>query len=131
MIILLNLTETWFLYIGIVLATILIIGAILYFTCGLRSKRDNKKVSEHVIVDEVFMSTLLSGLGSLSNIEGVSIDNGRIKFRIKDLDIINAEQLKEISTSGVFITGLNVKLLFKYDSNTILDELVKRGVSKC
>ena len=131
MLILLNVTETWFLYIGIVLATILIIGAILYFTCGLRSKRDNKKVSEHVNVDESFMSVLLEGLGSLSNIESVSIDNGRIKFKIKDLDNINAEQLKEISTSGVFITGSNVKLLFKYDSSTILEELIKRGVSKC
>ena len=131
MLVLLNVTETWFLYIGIVLATILIIGTILYFTCGLRSKRDNKKVSEHVNVDEVFMTTLLEGLGSLTNIECVSIDNGRIKFKINDLDSINAEQLKEISTSGVFITGSNVKLLFKYDSNTILEELIKRGVSKC
>ena len=131
MLVLINVTETWFLYIGIVLATILIIGAILYFTCGLRSKRDNKKVSEHVNVDEAFMSVLLEGLGSLTNIESVSIDNGRIKFIIKDLDNINAEQLKEISTSGVFITGSNVKLLFKYDSNTILEELIKRGVSKC
>ena len=131
MLVLLNVTETWFLYIGIVLATILIIGAILYFTCGLRSKRENKKVSERVNVDEAFMATLLEGLGSLANIESVSIDNGRIKFRIKDLDNINAEQLKEISTSGVFITGSNVKLLFKYDSNTILEELIKRGVSKC
>ena len=131
MLVLLNVTETWFLYIGIVLATILIIGAILYFTCGLRSKRENKKVSERVNVDEAVMATLLEGLGSLANIESVSIDNGRIKFRIKDLDNINAEQLKEISTSGVFITGSNVKLLFKYDSNTILEELIKRGVSKC
>ena len=129
--VLLTIAETWFLYIGIVLATILIIGIILYFTCGLRSKRDNKKIGEHVNVDEDFMKTLIDGLGSLSNIECVSIDNGRIKFKINDLDIINTALLKEISTSGVFITGSNVKLLFKYDSKTILDELIKRGVSKC
>ena len=131
MLVLLNVTETWFLYIGIVLATILLIGIILYFTCGLRSKRDNKKSIERVNVDESFIMLLLEGLGNISNIENVSIDNGRIKFRIRDLDIINAEQLKELSTSGVFITGSNVKLLFKYDSNTILEELVKRGVSTC
>ena len=131
MLVLLNVTETWFLYIGIVLATILLIGVILYFTCGLRSKRDNKKSVERVNVDESFMTLLLAGLGNISNIESVAIDNGRIKFKIKDLDIINAEQLKELSTSGVFITGSNVKLLFKYDSNTILEELVKRGVSVC
>ena len=131
MLVLLTIAETWFLYIGIVLATILLIGVILYFTCGLRSKRDNNKKSERVNVDEAFMLKLIDGLGSLSNILCVSIDNGRIKFKINDLDVLNTELLKEISTSGVFITGSNVKLLFKYDSNTILEELVNRGVSKC
>ena len=131
MLVLLTIAETWFLYIGIVLATILLIGVILYFTCGLRNKRDSKKTSERVNVDEDFMSKLIDGLGSISNILCVSIDNGRIKFKINDLDLINTELLKEISTTGVFITGSNVKLLFKYDSNTILEELINRGVSKC
>ena len=131
MLVLLTIAETWFLYIGIVLATILLIGVILYFTCGLRSKRDNNKKNERVNVDEAFMLKLIDGLGSLSNVLCVSIDNGRIKFKINDLDVLNTELLKEISTSGVFITGSNVKLLFKYDSNTILEELVNRGVSKC
>ena len=131
MLVLLTIAETWFLYIWIVLATILLIGVILYFTCGLRSKRDNNKKNERVNVDEAFMLKLIDGLGSLSNVLCVSIDNGRIKFKINDLDVLNTELLKEISTSGVFITGSNVKLLFKYDSNTILEELVNRGVSKC
>ena len=124
----LTVTETWFLYIGIILGSILLIGLILYFVCGFRFKREKKATIEHVVVDEVFMSDLLNGLGEIENIENVSIDNGRLKFKVKDLDLLKPELLKKISTSGVFITGSNVKLLFKYDSAVILDELNHRGV---
>ena len=124
----LTVTETWFLYIGIILGSILLIGLILYFVCGFRFKREKKATIEHVVVDEVFISDLLNGLGEIENIENVSIDNGRLKFKVKDLDLLKPELLKKISTSGVFITGSNVKLLFKYDSAIILDELNHRGV---
>ena len=124
----LTVTETWFLYMGIILGSILLIGLILYFVCGFRFKREKKATIEHVVVDEVFMSDLLNGLGEIENIENVSIDNGRLKFKVKDLDLLKPELLKKISTSGVFITGSNVKLLFKYDSAIILDELNHRGV---
>lgn len=126
--ILFTVAETWLLYIGIVVATILLIGAILFFTCGLRSKRENKIT--HVVVDEKFVLDLLNGLGEQTNIKEVSIDNGRLKFKVSDLELLNTETLKSLSTSGVFISGNNVKLLFKYDSEVILDELIKRGVAK-
>ena len=74
---------------------------------------------------------MLKGLGGLDNILSVCIDNGRVKFKVNDLDLINAEGLKSLSTSGVFITGNNVKLLFKYDSKDILNLLVERGVKEC
>ena len=124
----LTVTENWFIYIGIILGSILLIGLILYFTCGFRFKREKKSTIEHVVVDEEFMNDLLNGLGQSYNIENVSVDNGRLKFKVKDLDLLNPELLKKISTSGVFITGNNVKLLFKYDSNVILEELNHRGV---
>ena len=128
--ILLSVTSTWFLYIGIVLAAIVLIGVVLYFTCGLRSKREVKN-DERVVVDEAFINELLLGLGEISNIKSVCIDNGRVKFLVTDLELVNGETLKGLSTSGVFITGNNVKLLFKYDSSLILEELTKRGVDKC
>lgn len=126
--ILLTTAQTWFLYIGIIVASILIIAAILYFTCGLRFKREKKNKIEHIIVDETFLNDLISSLGDRDNIEALGIDNGRLKFKVRDLDILNTEILKTLSTSGVFITGNNVKLLFKYDSQIILEELNKRGI---
>ena len=122
----LTVTETWFLYIGIVAAVILLIGVILFFTCGLRSRREKK--IEHITIDNEFMDSLILGLGNSANIESVSIDNGRLKFKVKDLELLDTNRLKELSTSGVFITANNVKLLFKYDSESILKELKNRGV---
>ena len=129
--ILLSTSQTWFLYIGIVVATIILIGLILFLTCGLRSKREKDLKKDHVVVDEVFMNTLIEGIGQLANIQCISIDNGRLKFKVSDLDLVKADLLKELSASGVFITGSNVKLLFKYDSKVILNELTKLGVKQC
>ena len=129
--ILLSTSQTWFLYIGIVVATIILIGLILFLTCGLRSKREKDLKKDHVVVDEVFMNTLVEGIGQLANIQCISIDNGRLKFKVSDLDLVKADLLKELSASGVFITGSNVKLLFKYDSKVILNELTKLGVKQC
>ena len=86
--ILMNVTETWILYIGIVVATILLIGVVLFFTCGLRSRRESKV--ERVLVDEKFILDLISGLGDESNVQEICIDNGRLKFKVKDLDLINS-----------------------------------------
>ena len=122
----LTVTETWFLYIGIIAAAIILLALIFYFTCGFRFKRDKK--IEHIKIDEVFMAELINGLGNNDNIEAVDVDNGRLKFKIKDLDLLNTELLKKLSTSGVFITGNNVKLLFKYDSEAIISELKQRGI---
>ena len=129
MIIFLNAIQSWLLALGIVLAVAIVLFLIFYLTSGFRKKETGK--NERVIVDEVFISSLLNGLGSKENITSVSLDNGRVKFLVKNLDLLLTEELKKISTSGVFITGSNVKLLFKYDSNTIVEALVNRGVNRC
>ena len=127
--ILLTKTEAWALYIGIIVGTILILSIIFYLTCGFRFKRDNKKALEQVIVDDLFINTLLLGLGGKDNIKTLSIDNGRVKFNLLDLDLLNQEAIKEVSNSGAFITGNNVKLLFKYDSELIVETLKNRGIN--
>lgn len=127
--ILLTTAEAWILYGSIVLGAAILISIVLYLTCGLRSKRE-KKDKDKIIVDDTFISSLLVSLGGIENIKNVSIDNGRVKFVVEDLELLNQEIIKQISTSGAFISGKNVKLLFKYDSKLIVDTLFERGVSK-
>ena len=128
--ILMSTTEAWLISLGITALIAIILFGVFYFTSGLRKKEGAKK-SEHVIVDEAFVSGLLLALGGLSNIENVSVDNGRVKFLVSDLDLLITDELQKLSTSGVFITGKSVKLLFKYDSNTIMNAVIERGVKKC
>lgn len=129
MIVLLNTLEAWLLGLGIILGVAVILFVIFYFVSGFRKKE--AKPGERVVVDEEFITTMLHGLGELNNINSVSVDNGRVKFSIKDLELLVADELKALSSSGVFITGNNVKLLFKYDSNTIVSALEERGVNRC
>lgn len=129
MIVLLNTLEAWLLGLGIILGVAVILFVIFYFVSGFRKK--DAKPSERVVVDEEFITTMLHGLGELNNINSVSVDNGRVKFSVKDLELLVADELKALSSSGVFITGNNVKLLFKYDSNTIVSALEERGVNRC
>ena len=129
MIVLLNTLEAWLLGLGIILGVAVILFVIFYFVSGFRKKE--AKPGERVVVDEEFITTMLHGLGELNNINGVSVDNGRVKFSVKDLELLVTDELKALSSSGVFITGNNVKLLFKYDSNTIVSALEERGVNRC
>ena len=129
MIVLLNTLEAWLLGLGIILGVAVIFFVIFYFVSGFRKKE--AKPGERVVVDEEFITTMLHGLGELNNINSVSVDNGRVKFSIKDLELLVADELKALSSSGVFITGNNVKLLFKYESNTIVSALEERGVNRC
>ena len=129
MIVLLNTLEAWLLGLGIILGVAVILFVIFYFVSGFRKKE--AKPGERVVVDEEFITTMLHGLGELNNINSVSVDNGRVKFSIKDLELLVADELKALSSSRVFITGNNVKLLFKYVSNTIVSALEERGVNRC
>lgn len=77
--------------------------------------KKNKKIK----IDESFIDKLVNALGGISNIQAVSNEHGRVIFNLDDLDLIKADDLKQLTTTGVFITGNNVKMLFQYDSNIV------------
>ncbi len=101
---------------------IVAIVAILLVTLLILVKHKKPRIR----VDEAFIDRLLELLGS-DNLAGVSLDNGnRLKIEVKDLDIVDLNGLKEISESGVFVTGNYIKILFKLDSLTIKQALEKK-----
>lgn len=108
--------------IGVVLLVIAIILFVIFF---LKKNKKGPKIK----VDEEFMATLIKALGSIDNITDVTVDNGRVKFVLADLDLANLEDAKALSTAGVFVTNNVVKMLFTYDSFTICDNIksLKRG----
>lgn len=114
-----QLLQSWIIGISIV------VGVIVFciLICVIFKLKRQPEISK-IIIDETFITSLLSYLGGVGNILECSVDNGRLKFHVQSLNHIDGNGLKTLSTSGVFITGNMVKLLFKYDSQTIKDQLV-------
>lgn len=113
--------EPWFLALVISLGTLLVLAII--FIIIVSKKRKGKP--KHIKVDDEFINNLLELLGTKDNIEEVSVDNGRLKFKVADLEPVNLEGIKSIATSGVFVTGNIIKTLFKLDSQTIKKAIEK------
>lgn len=105
--------QWWMVAFAIIFATIIL----LFIIFTLFSK---KTKPQHVNIDKNFIEKFFIGIGGKENIIESSIDNGRLKFKVANLKLLQSEVLKEIAQSGVFITGNNVKLLFKYDAQDVL-----------
>ena len=69
------------------------------------------------------MNELLLSLGGKDNINKVDVLNGRLKIDLKDTSKAIFDKLKEMAQAGVFVTGNTIKILFKYDSKIIKDNL--------
>ena len=107
--------EPWFLALVISLG-VLLIGVIIF--CIILSKKKKTK-PKHIKVDDEFINNLLTLLGGKGNILDCTVDNGRLKFVVSDLETVDLEGLKLIAQSGVFVTGNIIKTLFKLDSQII------------
>lgn len=112
--------NTW-VYFVIGGACLLIILIFLLIFLLKKKKPKNK----HIKVDDEFINNLLGLLGGKENLKEIQVDNGRLKFQVENLDNVNLTGIKEIATSGVFVTGNIIKTLFKLDSKLIKSELEK------
>ncbi len=106
------------LIIGIVILVAIIVAGIFILVC-------TKKGKNKIVVDEELINSMVSYLGGKENIKNYSKENARVKFEVLNLESVNLDSLKTISEKGVFVTGNNVKTLFKYDSDLIIKMLDK------
>lgn len=110
------------LIIGIIIAAaVLLIGLVILLIVLLSKKSNNR-----IVVNDEFINSIISILGGKENINGIEVDNARLKIALNDVKKPDFDGLKAMSGQGVFITGNNVKVLFKYDSKTIKKEIEKK-----
>lgn len=109
------------LIIGIIVAAAVLLVAVIILLVTLLSKKGNK-----LVVNDEFIDSIISLLGGKDNINAVMVDNARLKIALNDIKKPDFDSLKAICGQGVFITGNNVKVLFKYDSKTIKKEIEKK-----
>lgn len=110
-------------YIIGIISLIVILMIVIICVVVLIMKKKGK--TPRIKVDDEFIFGLIENYGGKENIQNVSIDNARLKIAVEDLDKVNLPALKEISQTGVFITGNIIKTLFKYDSKLIKSTLDK------
>lgn len=104
--------------IGVAIIIAIAIAGIIVLLCTKKSK--NK-----IVVDETLINNMIAFLGGKENIKDYSKENARVKFLVNSVESVDLESLKTISEKGIFITGNNVKTLFKYDSDLIIKMLDK------
>ncbi len=109
--------------IGIICLAAVLLIAIVWTVVSVWFRKKGKP--GRVKVDEAFIQGLLKNYGGAENIREICVDNARLKITVADLDKVNLPALKEISQSGVFVTGSVIKTLFKYDSKAIKGSLEK------
>lgn len=99
----------------IVIAVLLVILActLLFVIPYFKKKKKNPKI------DEDFINHLVSCLGEKDNIISAQFTNGRVNFELEDIEKAKLDDLKALSTAGVFITNSTIKMLFSYDSEAI------------
>ena len=101
-----------YIIIGVAILVLLLVVAFIIFK---KKKNPNSKIK----VDDDFINNLIGYLGEIKNVNNVNVDNGRLKIEVNDLDIVKLDEIKSLALNGVFVTGNVIKILFKYDSNTI------------
>lgn len=103
----------------IIIVSVVILAGIILLIVKLTHKEKGQKV------DSLFMDEVISSLGGIDNILSYSVENARVKFLLDNISKIDQAKLMELSPKGAFITGNNVKTLFKYESHEIVKNLDK------
>lgn len=106
--------------IGIAIA---IVGLILLLGCLLLFFGWKKKSSSKTLVDTDFLNRLWNALGSKENISEAKVDHERLKLTVKDLEAVQFDVLKEMSPSGVFVMGNQIKIRLQIEAEVLVREL--------
>ena len=107
--------------IAIIAAGVVVI--LLIALCLYLKKFKGKKV----VIDDEYINELIGAFGGKENIKQVKTENGgRVAIEVNDLDLVNNDKIKELATSGVFITGNVVKTLYREDSQLVTKAIEER-----
>ncbi|XMB72702.1 hypothetical protein RJI07_02050 [Mycoplasmatota bacterium WC30] len=99
-----------------VILCVVIVAVGFYFIYFYKPKPKLKPLSEEevIVVKNLF--------GGKDNIEAISKDGKRFNFILKKVDECNLKGIKDLGCTGVFVSGSQVKLIFPFDADILLEE---------
>lgn len=100
-----------------VILCVLIIAAGFYFIYLYKPKPKQLPVSDQEI------KTIIALFGGKKNIKDVSKEGSRFTFKLEKVEACNLEGIKKLGATGVFISGSNVKLIFPFNADRVIETL--------
>lgn len=90
--------------IPIIIGVIILIVAIIIFINANKKKNLNKEFSEKVL-------GIINNLGGNDNIISVTPKMSRVEFVLKDYELVNKEELKNLGVQGISKTSQKITLV--------------------
>ena len=110
------------LIIAIVLTSLILILALVAVIIAIvKNTKKAKFRSQNIASDEANLE-LVQAFGE-ANIKDVTMEMSRITVSVKNVEVVNADRIKELGASGVLLVGDKVKCSFKDDVEKIYNEL--------
>lgn len=100
-----------------VILCVLIVLVGLYFIFLYKPKIKTQELNEEEIL------AIMNLFGSMGNIDNISKNGSRFKFTLKKVEECNIEGLKDLGCTGIFISGSQVKLIFPFDADILLEKI--------
>lgn len=106
--------------VGIIFA-LLIVAAVIALVKRIKMARkyNPKKAGSF---DTELKAALIDAFGN-DNIESVQVEMSRLTITVKDIDLVNADLLKELGANGVLLMGNKVKCSFGEKAKEIYELL--------
>ena len=60
--------------------------------------------------------------GGMDNIKNITKSGSRFKFDVKKVEACNLEGMKDLGCTGIFISGTQVKLIFPFNVDILLEK---------
>ena len=99
-----------------VILCVLIILVGLYFIFLYKPKPKTSKLTENEVL------AIVNLFGGDGNIKSVSKTGQRFKVELNKIEDCNLEGLKDLGCTGIFISGLQVKLIFPFDADALTEK---------
>ncbi len=114
--------DTLGLIIAIVLTSAILVLALVAVIVAIVKNTKKANQRKKKIESEGRNLELIEAFGE-SNIKDVEMEMSRITITVKNVEIVNAEKIKELGASGVLLVGDKVKCSFKEKVEEIYNEL--------
>ena len=89
----------------LVLVTLGFVALSMLLEIVLKKRKTKRGITEVTTVGDAEAAKFIDALGGRTNITSASHEASRVKVSLKDVDLINQEQLKSLELEGAFLSG--------------------------